>query len=254
MKILAVPMLLLCSAVHAGFTSDAELREQKKIELTEKRMSHISEIVGRELWYNAECAEYFTSGGRIFKDPVPDNAYLAMKASFYRPSQQYEKVKVLSAEPWQKDNYYVEYTIQLQDGSVAYYSSRLYGSLIDPLNPSESGYGCWFSEDPIVARRKSAEEKEEKEKAASSVQTDYEASRANALREEESETKKRAALAKKPGVHIGMTKRQVIRNSSWGEPEDINTTTTAAGEWEQWIYGDGNYLYFRNGRLVSIQN
>lgn len=59
--------------------------------------------------------------------------------------------------------------------------------------------------------------------------------------------------AKKPGVQIGMTKKQVREQSSWGEPLRINTTITKNGESEQWVYGDGQYLYFTRGVLTSIQ-
>lgn len=59
---------------------------------------------------------------------------------------------------------------------------------------------------------------------------------------------------KKPGVKIGMTAKQVIENTSWGKPNKVNRTTNRYGTREQWVYGDGNYLYFENGILTSIQN
>lgn len=73
----------------------------------------------------------------------------------------------------------------------------------------------------------------------------------------------KAALIKKYGatygaliatgkVRIGMTKKMC--KESWGEPESINRTTGSYGIHEQWVYGDGNYLYFENGRLSDIQN
>jgi hypothetical protein len=69
-----------------------------------------------------------------------------------------------------------------------------------------------------------------------------------------SENEKREALSKKPGARIGMSAKQVRESTSWGEPEKINRTTSARGTYEQWVYGVGNYLYFRNGKLVTIQN
>ena len=53
-------------------------------------------------------------------------------------------------------------------------------------------------------------------------------------------------------VRIGMTKGMC--QDSWGKPESINRTTNAYGNSEQWVYVDGNYLYFNNGKLTSIQN
>jgi len=61
------------------------------------------------------------------------------------------------------------------------------------------------------------------------------------------------AAKKKEGVTIGMSQRDAL-DSSWGKPEHINTTTTASGTSSQWVYGSGNYLYFTDGVLTSIQN
>lgn len=61
------------------------------------------------------------------------------------------------------------------------------------------------------------------------------------------------AQKKKEGASIGMSRDEVLA-SSWGKPQSINTTTTANGTREQWVYGGRNYLYFRNGILTTIQN
>lgn len=53
-------------------------------------------------------------------------------------------------------------------------------------------------------------------------------------------------------VKIGMSKQAA--KESWGEPDDINTTTGSYGTHEQWVYGNESYLYFENGRLTDIQN
>jgi predicted RNA-binding Zn-ribbon protein involved in translation (DUF1610 family) len=52
-------------------------------------------------------------------------------------------------------------------------------------------------------------------------------------------------------VRFGMTRTQV--RLSWGKPEEINATTSALGEHEQWVYGSGTYLYFENGVLTDMQ-
>ncbi len=61
-------------------------------------------------------------------------------------------------------------------------------------------------------------------------------------------------VANLPGARIGMTKKQVIEKTSWGKPNDINITITKYGKHEQWVYGQGSYLYFENGKLTAIQN
>jgi hypothetical protein len=47
--------------------------------------------------------------------------------------------------------------------------------------------------------------------------------------------------------------RWAARESTWGKPESINTTTTQSGTLEQWVYSNGNYLYFQDGVLTTIQ-
>lgn len=56
----------------------------------------------------------------------------------------------------------------------------------------------------------------------------------------------------KPPPRIGMTFAQVL-SSSWGKPDSVNTTITAYGSSEQWVYGYGMYVYFRNGKVSAIQ-
>jgi hypothetical protein len=50
---------------------------------------------------------------------------------------------------------------------------------------------------------------------------------------------------------IGMTRLEAYLG--WCRPYSFNTTETAAGVREQWVYEDRGYLYFENGRLVAIQ-
>lgn len=53
-------------------------------------------------------------------------------------------------------------------------------------------------------------------------------------------------------VVLGFSKQMCIE--AWGEPDHINKSTGSWGTHEQWVYGSGNYLYFENGKLTSIQN
>ena len=61
------------------------------------------------------------------------------------------------------------------------------------------------------------------------------------------------ARKKREGVSIGMSAQDVI-DSSWGKPSKVNRTTNQWGVSEQWVYASGNYLYFKDGVLTSIQN
>ena len=70
------------------------------------------------------------------------------------------------------------------------------------------------------------------------------------------EKKERAAMLaerRKRGVTIGMTQEEVLQ-SNWGKPQSVNRSTYSFGVHEQWVYGSGNYLYFKDGKLESIQN
>jgi len=53
-------------------------------------------------------------------------------------------------------------------------------------------------------------------------------------------------------VWIGMSDSQAY--DSWGAPKDINRTTSAYGKKEQWVYDNNQYLYFKDGKLTTIQN
>jgi hypothetical protein len=65
--------------------------------------------------------------------------------------------------------------------------------------------------------------------------------------------RKFAAEQRKYGVLIGMTEQDVLY-SSWGKPTRVNRSTHSWGVREQWVFGGGNYLYFENGILKSIQH
>ena len=74
-------------------------------------------------------------------------------------------------------------------------------------------------------------------------------------REKEAEAKQEEinkSLIAERKVRIGMTADQCVQ--AWGLPQEgVNTTITRNVRHEQWCYGDGRYLYFDNGVLVSIQ-
>ncbi len=64
--------------------------------------------------------------------------------------------------------------------------------------------------------------------------------------------KERQDSKPKSPPRIGMTEAQVLA-SSWGKPSSVNTTVTVYGNSEQWVYGYGMYVYFRNGKVSAIQ-
>ena len=56
----------------------------------------------------------------------------------------------------------------------------------------------------------------------------------------------------KSSPRIGMTAEE-LRESTWGEPQDINKTTTAHGISEQWCYSEERYVYLEDGIVTAIQ-
>jgi hypothetical protein len=65
-------------------------------------------------------------------------------------------------------------------------------------------------------------------------------------------TKPTSDCARRGQPRIGMTKAQAVV-TCWGYPRSVNTTETANGLQEQYIYGGARYLYFTNGVLDAIQ-
>ncbi|MDR3414200.1 MAG: hypothetical protein P4L87_25110 [Formivibrio sp.] len=111
------------------------------------------------------------------------------------------------------------FEVILSDGSKRYISAFNTKLALSAVDSDE--YRCLYTTDPSI--RRAAEEKQKENQA------------------------------KKHGVRIGMTKKEVIEKTNWGKPESVNRTITSNIIHEQWVY-DGGYLYFTNGRLTAIQN
>ncbi|EON70335.1 hypothetical protein [Lysinibacillus sphaericus] len=70
---------------------------------------------------------------------------------------------------------------------------------------------------------------------------------------EEKERKEKIESARGKNPTLGMTYEEV-EASLWGEPDDVNRTVTEYGTSEQWVYGNGQYLYFDDGILTGFQD
>ena len=53
------------------------------------------------------------------------------------------------------------------------------------------------------------------------------------------------------GVTAGMSASQV--RQVWGAPIKVNKTVGAGGISEQWVYGNGQYIYLSHGVVVAMQ-
>lgn len=63
---------------------------------------------------------------------------------------------------------------------------------------------------------------------------------------------RRTALCIERTIFTGMSPDELVLMI--GLPERINRTVSRYGEREQWVYGDGRYFYFDDGRLDSWQD
>jgi hypothetical protein len=58
---------------------------------------------------------------------------------------------------------------------------------------------------------------------------------------------------KRRGIpHVGMTVKQV-EATCWGKPDHVNRTEGTAGVSDQFVYGEGDFVYLRNGIVTSVQ-
>lgn len=122
--------------------------------------------------------------------------------------------------------------------------------------------------DELLVKKQELEERQKKEVAEVAKRKRAEAAKKQAEKEKKQaeEEKKREErkqeLINKYGeklgtdisygiVRIGMTKEQC--REAWGDPMDINTTTTLYGTHEQWVYYGYKYLYFDGDILTTIQ-
>ena len=152
------------------------------------------------------------------------------------------------------------YRVMIEDGSVGFIEVSKFRSG-NPEKEESLRDDCLFELEPqeIQARldkftsdkRAKLEARAEERRIVEERAAKWEAER---RAEEEVQRKKQEAITKRPGARIGMTAKQVTEKTNWGEPESINKTVTQYGVEEQWVYGLGTYLYFRNGRLTAIQN
>ncbi|HAH24979.1 MAG TPA: hypothetical protein DCL77_14705 [Prolixibacteraceae bacterium] len=58
-------------------------------------------------------------------------------------------------------------------------------------------------------------------------------------------------LIQESKIQIGMTKEEC--ELTWGKPKDINTDINNETKRDQWVYSSERYLYFKDNRLISIQ-
>jgi hypothetical protein len=238
-----ITVLVPMQQVHAA----VQFEPEKKVSYADQRAAEFENIarsiLGKTYWFepNSRVGEYSRLKFRETLPSTDKSAYDNHHAPTFRPSGKtpftVTNVFVFKnpKEEYLGPEYYAEITFE--GGKIGYL--HLESSITAPFKVYRADdaflldlYEMVYTEDPDVIRQR----EEEATVAAAKKQVAAE-----------------KAWNARGGVRIGMTKKQVLA-SNWGEPEDINTTSTRNGTFEQWVYEDGNYLYFTNGRLTGIQN
>ncbi len=161
-----------------------------------------------------------------------------------------------------EDEYLLE--IELADGKAGYVNvvgccgikENLFRGGLDSRKEYVQFEGTSPSIDDIVAREKvrQAKQAQEEKKAQQRAEKAARIAQEKAERERAKRLEEQRRQAAKPSPRIGMTRQQVVNDTHWGRPYDINRTTSSSGVREQWVYGNRRYLYFDNGVLTVIQD
>src|SRR6185437_5901048 len=166
---------------------------------------------------------------------------------------------------------YIEYAVHslllenTKGNKIAAYFFNTNGLVVDASKAIPFD-GYFITEDAhneiVKAREEKARLTEEKRKKDEAERLAAVKKDAEDLKKQQAENikkygQKNGTLINSGQVAIGMNK-QMCR-AAWGDPKDINTTTTMGHVHEQWVYGDItdgglSFLYFSDGVLTSIQN
>jgi len=221
MKFLVFIIFMVNSLAFAEFI-DADKIEKDDIEFMYKDDCN---IVGSEVWYKSDyCDLYIDNRQRIYNQKDGGKIYI---------TNGYEKIKFLSCEKKYKNDKNL-FEVKLNNNDIGYMiwpsgydiSYEVHDVTVTTFE-IERYNDCMLKENPVEAIEK-------------------------AKQDEANEQKENDRIAKLPSPRIGMTKIQA-QKTNWGLPSKINYTITNGAKREQWIFGDGYYLYFTNSRLTAIQ-
>lgn len=239
--LLAATNYSLALALDYETVSPEDAQKQEIQAERQKAKVEAEKIIGKTFWYvpnpSADMRILFHPAppinNKLYEDqfkPTSETTLEITGVNIYLP---------IPGEPL-LDEYYFE--VKFPDGKIGYtsacagrilcaskFESHIYKK--DVFTNTQM-YEYVYTEPPEVIAAREHKEKEKAKKAA---------------------TESKAKWKAKGGVRIGMTKEQALA-SNWGRPSKVNKTINANGTQEQWVYGDGNYLYFDNGVLTAVQN
>jgi hypothetical protein len=249
------------------YVTEEDERDSKQAEALREKERHLAfreYPVGKTLWYKPSKMEVRYFFQRLKTTPsgasLPDGKITPTSTVSF---------KVLElVEYWPGSTDYFAYRIEFEDGTPAYLNGSALGGYFSGVaigadRPSLTDQGAaaasslnvkLFTRNPDQLAEQYATDKA----YLAQLKLDLEADERKRQQElEASERRLATAVARdhkrKGGVRLGMTMKQV-RASNWGQPDSVNRTTGAFGVHEQWVYEEGNYLYFEDGVLTTIQN
>jgi len=251
------------------FTTEADVQAiaaAKAVAEEARRDAFYRYPIGKTFWYKpSESRLQVTFFQHVGEDPVVPN--IRHLQSTIRPDvtlslQVLERFVLSETHSGQPISF--AYRIVFEDGTEALVANEAFGKYAsdrpidgdrpglakDPAEAVSKLNDRLFVVDPERLAAQHAAEVERLKAEQSAAEATEAAAQAKAR-------PKRTAAAKDPrrrsGVYLGMTAHQA-RASNWGAPQSVNRTTGSFGVHEQWVYGGGNYLYFQNGLLTSVQN
>lgn len=207
MKNIVLLAFLSCASafVYADFVNPEDVKKAWEVEQQKKKDDYIASLKGKELWLNKSCVNEYSDNFKMYAEVPTGDYFKDKKISYYVPSDQYEKILIEDVEysPNGSSNY-ILYTLKLPNSKSAYIMIDDYYSSnkmkVEEPDRYESNYVCWTAINPLEYRKQ---------------QEILEAA----------EAKARASQPVKPGVSLGMTKKQVLTKTSWGKPDSVNRTT-----------------------------
>ena len=256
----------------SNFISAEDAQQQQFNTRREAEAQFYGEMIGKTFWYKP--GKFKSSFHDFYLSVIPVLGLVTYKNQFFPQNlMKFEVIDSLQMGTTYTGRREYTYKIRFQDSTEAFMKGTSFGiftgsakhsyysneasvstSAMDAKSDRETHI---FLEDPAViiarhdqkekdvAERMEAEkakiEKEKVEQVAAEAKAD--AKRLKAI----------AMNAKKGGVSLGMSKKQVLA-SNWGKPNQINRTIWSGGTREQWVYGRASYLYFTNDILATIQN
>lgn len=138
-----------------------------------------------------------------------------------------------------------------EQGQIGSYDNRSDETYVWKDYDNFAYVACWYSENTIKMNWEFDESIESSKEASDMKRLMQSVDGKNNTVTDDEIIEKVLEDRKKKEPQIGMTADEV-RQSIWGEPDDINKSTYSWGVKEQWCYSDYRYIYFEDGIVTSI--